>query len=30
MTAAAVKVGEEIGRHLAAGKWKKHDAEATL
>lgn len=30
MTAAAVKVGEEIGRHLAADKWKKHDAEATL
>ncbi len=23
MTSAAVKVGEEIGRHLQAGTWKK-------
>jgi acetaldehyde dehydrogenase (acetylating) len=30
MTSAAVKVGEEIGRHLVAGTWKKPDAEATL
>jgi acetaldehyde dehydrogenase len=29
MTAAAVKVGEEIGRHLTAGTWKKQTAEAT-
>ena len=30
MTAAAVKVGEEIGRHLNAGSWKKKQAEGTL
>jgi acetaldehyde dehydrogenase len=30
MTSAAVKVGEEIGRHLISGSWKKHNAEATL
>jgi acetaldehyde dehydrogenase (acetylating) len=30
MTSAAVKVGEEIGRHLIAGTWKKQNAEATL
>jgi acetaldehyde dehydrogenase (acetylating) len=30
MTSAAVKVGEEIGRHLQAGTWKKKNAEATL
>ncbi len=30
MTAAAVKVGEEIGRHLNAGGWKKKQAEGTL
>jgi acetaldehyde dehydrogenase (acetylating) len=30
MTSAAVKVGEEIGRHLMAGTWKKPRAEATL
>ncbi len=28
MTSAAVKVGEEIGRHLTAGTWKKARAEA--
>lgn len=27
MTSAAVKVGEEIGRHLLAGTWKKNRAE---
>jgi len=26
MTSAAVKVGEEIGKHLLAGTWKKKDA----
>src|SRR5438128_2150343 len=30
MTSAAVKVGEEIGRHLLAGTWKKKSAGATL
>jgi acetaldehyde dehydrogenase (acetylating) len=30
MTSAAVKVGEEIGRHLLAGTWDKKRAEATL
>jgi acetaldehyde dehydrogenase (acetylating) len=30
MTSAAVKVGEEIGRHLLAGTWKKKNVEATL
>jgi acetaldehyde dehydrogenase len=30
MTSAAVKVGEEIGRHLLAGTWQKPRAEATL
>ena len=30
MTSAAVKVGEEIGRHLLAGTWEKKRAEATL
>ena len=30
MTSAAVKVGEEIGRHLNAGSWKKKQAEGTL
>lgn len=30
MTSAAVKVGEEIARHLVAGTWKKQKAEATL
>jgi acetaldehyde dehydrogenase len=30
MTSAAVKVGEEIGRHLVAGTWKQQNAEATL
>jgi acetaldehyde dehydrogenase len=30
MTSAAVKVGEEIGRHLLAGTWKRKRAEATL
>ena len=25
MTSAAVKVGEEIGKHLLAGTWKKKD-----
>jgi acetaldehyde dehydrogenase len=28
MTSAAVKVGEEISRHLRAGTWKTHAAEA--
>jgi acetaldehyde dehydrogenase len=28
MTAAAVKVGEEIGRHLRAGTWRKDQTEA--
>ena len=28
MTASAVKVGEEIGRHLREGTWKKEKAEA--
>jgi acetaldehyde dehydrogenase (acetylating) len=28
MTSAAVKVGEEIGRHLLAGTWEKNRAEA--
>jgi acetaldehyde dehydrogenase len=28
MTSAAVKVGEEIGRHLGAGTWKKVSGEA--
>ncbi|HEY2989321.1 MAG TPA: acetaldehyde dehydrogenase (acetylating) [Candidatus Binatia bacterium] len=28
MTSAAVKVGEEIGRHLSAGTWEKKRAEA--
>jgi acetaldehyde dehydrogenase len=27
MTSAAVKVGEEISRHLRAGTWKKPTAE---
>ena len=30
MTSAAVKVGEEIARHLIAGTWKKHNTEARL
>ena len=30
MTSAAVKVGEEIGRHLLSGTWEKKRAEATL
>jgi acetaldehyde dehydrogenase (acetylating) len=30
MTASAVKVGEEIGRHLREGTWKKDKAEARL
>lgn len=30
MTSAAVKVGEEIGRHLLAGTWQKKPVEATL
>jgi acetaldehyde dehydrogenase len=30
MTSAAVKVGEEIARHLFAGTWKKQNAEARL
>lgn len=30
MTSAAVKVGEEIGRHLLAGTWEKKRADATL
>jgi acetaldehyde dehydrogenase len=29
MTSAAVKVGEEIGRHLRAGTWQKETAEVT-
>lgn len=29
MTSAAVKVGEEIGRHLQAGTWAKEPAEVT-
>jgi acetaldehyde dehydrogenase len=28
MTSAAVKVGEEIGRHLISGSWQKRQAEA--
>src|SRR5215813_1571741 len=30
MTSAAVKVGEEIGKHLRAGTWKKDRSEARL
>jgi acetaldehyde dehydrogenase len=30
MTAAAVKVGEEIGRHLREGSWRKDKAEVRL
>lgn len=30
MTSAAVKVGEEIGRHLLAGTWQKQRTEAPL
>jgi hypothetical protein len=30
MTSAAVKVGEEIGKHLKAGTWKKDRSEARL
>jgi acetaldehyde dehydrogenase len=28
MTASAVRVGEEIGRHLSEGTWRKEKAEA--
>jgi acetaldehyde dehydrogenase len=30
MTSAAVKVGEEIGKHLSAGTWEKDGLEARL
>jgi acetaldehyde dehydrogenase len=30
MTSAAVKVGEEIGKHLRAGTWKRDRSEARL